>query len=1796
MSVSTQIDPLTQQLKTPTDHVHNLLKAMKQSELIQKQSIVNYTHQVTSILDTIERNFEQQQVSSIIKLTKSLLKTVLGMVKTRQQMGVNTTQEAQDLALNLQNWKRELMSLMDSLKTASNKQNQSKPQTTLHTGPNLQQRPNLQLQPQPQPQPILNPTNTKSTTTSNPTKVPLNTSHQASNIPNKMNANSNLNTNANATAKPLNPRANVNVNSNLRSNPSTPNDSKETLNQRAQPRVQVDAPVRQQSNLASASNASPNPALNPKTSSSSLPTASAPQQISNVNTPGTTGAPKSYIRNRAGEQIKIVNQPISESPPEISSSMTHSTSKERMPLVESVVRKIENISSTSSTSTTSPTSPGLSNSSQGPIKRTSRPTDLIQSNSSTNSNGQSQPESAVLKRNPSSNSIQPSLSSSSSSLEPNVLKRNPSFNSIQPASSVPDDLQLIQKTLSQRVANTVHIFESANINNNNNTNNNSTSSINLSSSNNSINLSSSNNTVKLRSGSLRHNIQPNTTPTNVVLKKTPSSNTVNADDTQNTASKVSITSVESSQPRNFTRDSAHDTKTTNNNRTGVGSSANDGAVVNDEDEDILQFKDSTLEILNKLKSKPKMTSITSLLEESSSFKDDDNVDDVAGDDGDDLIAILYRDEKPTSSPKAAPTKKNTRSVVNGVGAAVPKPKDVATVVNNVSMDGYINDNDVDGDVDSLLYSNLHERKFNEMKSNNILEKLGINPNKPSSDMDLDDILGLSSNNNPKQRSDETMMNKSNNNNVVISAGSGASSGPSVEDDELLRLSDLHYHSDDRTRNYFTSKVSSSKGHDIFDDLLGNGSDGSITAVSGDEDIGGGLDSMTIGIGNYRTTSSTSKIEDRDKNIPANNTTTHTTTTPTPTTTTTTTTKSIEPHKGNTLNKNNNNNSQTKEKDVKFSLDTTPSSSSSTSSPSQSRTTLKTKIVTPLESISRYDDTSSVHTGLTPRGNSNAINSNNNTSDSIVRSNSSSLKNRSKVDLKSTSGTTSNPSTPLRSSEKGTNATNTNTNTNANVSADSKPNATTTTTIQTESSSSSSSPPSGETESTQRNSNNLNNLRKTLSDLKQHLGLVKQMNNGENNNNNSASNNNANSNNLINNNTNNISNNKNNDTAKSKKPGTKMSDLEMKLAEAEAAWNSEWENTELMDELIKMGEDGYYDNYDDKVYENVVNEDPEGLLTAQEWEDLIKDVNETIQPQKPTEKDIKDAIHDLKQQSSEKHFSSIEKLVKYITLHPSLTLQKMKEEDFPSLMLFFFKTKSVEFSTLLCKLITKIPPSERALYTNSQFITYLMESLIAINNYPTSSSPPLVNKASRSLSMASATLLSKAAEEALCNISLKNPQLPLILQLISSSELSIQEKAKYKLKQTVILFSVVSGDSAVSTIPNVSLSSIRLLEDLSSNQISDAFLLGLSDHQLNQFLPLLAKYIQIAPDRTRKKKIASALLHRIHLSPTFGSYFYLIGCLDNLFSGKEEGDIQVFACLKGLRDTETFFIRLAKYWAQLEPGYSKSNLSLFDAITGRRVKSIQALKKFDSPTHPILMEYTFLNDEKMQFILKKGVDLQLCMYANVFMSIFNNIWSSWSVSPPIPVVFTAKSVPFLESHFGFLEYNPQWIIAHQYDWSKMRDLPEEKKMKLLASLAAAYVTTWVLGVREKMDELFFVHEDQSVIMNIEPSIMWNAKPQPDCSFLISRVRPSLASAEWPFFQNLCGDAFKCLHEKGSLIKSLASTLYYNHPNIDHNSIQNYVHRFFLLGLNSKDAQQRVVSPLSEKKTPSRWTINISKKIS
>jgi len=243
-----------------------------------------------------------------------------------------------------------------------------------------------------------------------------------------------------------------------------------------------------------------------------------------------------------------------------------------------------------------------------------------------------------------------------------------------------------------------------------------------------------------------------------------------------------------------------------------------------------------------------------------------------------------------------------------------------------------------------------------------------------------------------------------------------------------------------------------------------------------------------------------------------------------------------------------------------------------------------------------------------------------------------------------------------------------------------------------------------------------------------------------------------------------------------------------------------------------------------------------------------------------------------------------------------------------------------------------------------------------------------------------------------------------------------------------------------------------------------------------------------------------------------------------------------------------------YWDKLGSGYQRDNLNLVDPITGKKIKTIKAQPRKETGQSALTyLDVTMVfhsfrgpNDEdRGKASLRKGVDVRAILYIQTLFHVLNSFWAKKPAPYPVnttPEIKTYKCIPITKV-FGCVEILEPMLNIKHFVWSSIAQASEDKKLSLLSSLAAAVTVSWVLGFKDKLEEVLYIHNDQIVLYGIEKIHLWQARPF-DADF-IQRIKPQLTILHpngWNVFYELCAETFKILHEKGSVLIDICSTLY------------------------------------------------------
>eukprot|EP01125_Pyxidicula_operculata_P017611 TRINITY_DN6186_c0_g1_i1.p1 TRINITY_DN6186_c0_g1~~TRINITY_DN6186_c0_g1_i1.p1 ORF type:complete len:1077 (-),score=225.92 TRINITY_DN6186_c0_g1_i1:285-3515(-) len=385
--------------------------------------------------------------------------------------------------------------------------------------------------------------------------------------------------------------------------------------------------------------------------------------------------------------------------------------------------------------------------------------------------------------------------------------------------------------------------------------------------------------------------------------------------------------------------------------------------------------------------------------------------------------------------------------------------------------------------------------------------------------------------------------------------------------------------------------------------------------------------------------------------------------------------------------------------------------------------------------------------------------------------------------------------------------------------------------------------------------------------------------------------------------------------------------------------------------------------------------------------------------------------------------------------------------------------------------------------------------------------------------------------------------------------AINRYARRSLCQALVLYHVKSvkiSEDLVNTTEK--LSSIVLLWKLAMDNLSPEDILLTDSDQLSCFLPLFVRFIKTLQTKTSSVPETSQLLifnsiiHRLHLSPYHAQLFYWIGTNDKIFSDavfEDTTSLCVWFLSPPLGNSRNFFMSLKKNFKDLTVGYTNNTrLDIVDPFQPEvrlRINKVEVVKVLESKSRPLLIEFTMSNNSKSKVILKLGDDLRKDMFIQTMFEVFNSLWSKSNLVDK-PFLFTYKCLPLTED-YGFIQFVENAKSVNTFDWSKLKSMSNQDKLKFICSAAGSFIGSWVLGIRDRHQDNMLIKDD-NVFFHIDFGHLFNNKPLVDAPRISipEHMQQNLTDAEWQLFTDICGNGFEVLYQNGSMIRQLCLLLF------------------------------------------------------
>jgi len=211
------------------------------------------------------------------------------------------------------------------------------------------------------------------------------------------------------------------------------------------------------------------------------------------------------------------------------------------------------------------------------------------------------------------------------------------------------------------------------------------------------------------------------------------------------------------------------------------------------------------------------------------------------------------------------------------------------------------------------------------------------------------------------------------------------------------------------------------------------------------------------------------------------------------------------------------------------------------------------------------------------------------------------------------------------------------------------------------------------------------------------------------------------------------------------------------------------------------------------------------------------------------------------------------------------------------------------------------------------------------------------------------------------------------------------------------------------------------------------------------------------------------------------------------------------------------------------------------------------------------------------IFKKGGDLRKDMFSTVLFRLFNLFWQN---SPfreeERPFIYTYKIMP-LSSDLGIVEFVPNCEPTTNFDWKQLNNMSDTDRRQFILSAAGAYVTSWVLGIRDRHQDNMLI-KDGTIFFNIDFEHIFNQKTKfndaPRFAIHSKMKRYLEQQGEWEKFKNICAEAFLVLQNHSSIIIQICSYLFESSIYKDFQSMRQFLNASLMLDRSPKSSFQAI----------------------
>eukprot|EP01130_Rhizamoeba_saxonica_P014302 TRINITY_DN6240_c0_g1_i1.p1 TRINITY_DN6240_c0_g1~~TRINITY_DN6240_c0_g1_i1.p1 ORF type:complete len:640 (+),score=114.31 TRINITY_DN6240_c0_g1_i1:92-2011(+) len=368
---------------------------------------------------------------------------------------------------------------------------------------------------------------------------------------------------------------------------------------------------------------------------------------------------------------------------------------------------------------------------------------------------------------------------------------------------------------------------------------------------------------------------------------------------------------------------------------------------------------------------------------------------------------------------------------------------------------------------------------------------------------------------------------------------------------------------------------------------------------------------------------------------------------------------------------------------------------------------------------------------------------------------------------------------------------------------------------------------------------------------------------------------------------------------------------------------------------------------------------------------------------------------------------------------------------------------------------------------------------------------------------------------------------------------------------------------------------------------------MTDEQLYNYFPLIVAMIRdmtgsinLYKNRPVNKyltkvwnELASALVDRIHIDSYLG----------NLISWMEEKNlglsmkmyrrydmltwrrIEIFHVSNILTDSKQFWNMLGDNIFDYFEGERITDINIMDPFEPNcRILTIEIVKSYSKYKGGILIESVGVNNKEetihSKFWFCRGGDKRKDLLIMQMFNLFNDIWRHSSLNTEdIPYAFTYNIIP-LCTKYSIQEYINDSETMSYYRWDTLASLNTTNLNKFMRSSVGAFVSCWILGIRDRTQDNMHIKE-RNTFINDNIGYIFNSKNNIHDAprFAINPLmRAELVKmGEWAKFKRLCAESFLILRDQSSLIINTCDYLFTPIYGKDMKEVRSFLFSSFML---------------------------------